>query len=157
MFRMFNEASICFFLSMRSFAREDDRGDCGESSFLHQIHLFIALDGFLDLFFFRKHFIEKMIHICFSSENDSNAMIVELVDHLHKSRQLILLCHIELRDISNDYGVECGCDRFIIIRSTILVITHSIHLHFLADLLVIHTANSVLRCWQVNRSRWRQR
>ena len=111
----------------------------------------------LDLFLLRKHFIEEVIHVCFRSDNDSNAMVIELVNHLHKARQFVLLRHIELRNISNNHRVERGRNRFIVIRPAILFLTRIIHFHFLADLLVIHTTNAVLRCGKMNRPRWRQR
>ena len=84
-------------------------------------------------------------------------MVIELVNHLHKARQFVLLSHIELRDISNNHRVERRGDRLIIIRATILFLTHIIHFHLLADLRVIHTTNTVLRGRKMNRSRWRQR
>ena len=142
---------------LRSFARENDRRDRRQPSFLHQIHLFSPCKRLLDLFLLRKHFIEEVIHVCFRSDNDSNAMVIELVNHLHKARQFVLLRHIELRNISNNHRVERGRNRFIVIRPAILFLTRIIHFHFLADLLVIHTTNAVLRCGKMNRPRWRQR
>ena len=108
---------------LRPLASEDGRRDGRQPSFLHQIQLFIALNGALDLLFFRKHLVEQVAHIGFRGENDSNAMVVELVDHLHEPGQLVLLRHIELRHVSNDHRVEIRRDRLIIIRPAILFVT----------------------------------
>ena len=56
-------------------------------------------EGAFNILLLRKHLVEQMEHISLCRHDETHAVIVELIDHLHKTVQNVRLRHIQHRNL----------------------------------------------------------
>ena len=95
-------------------------------------------EGAFNILFLRKHLVEQMEHISLCRHDETHAVIVELIDHLHKTVQ-----NVRLRHISDNHRVECIRNVLIIVGSAILWVHHLQQCNIIANLRKRDATNTV--------------
>ena len=60
---------------------------------------------FFELLLLLNHIVKEMIDVDFRSDDQSNAMVVKLVDHFHKTTQHVWVRDVELGDLQFSFSV----------------------------------------------------